>query len=142
MITITANNLEQLPNIAKTILDTFKTERIFALYGKMGSGKTTFIKELCKLLGVNEHITSPTFALINEYIGKENIKIYHFDFYRIETQEEAYDFGYEEYFYSGNYCFIEWPELIENLLPETYIKISITEQENFDRIFRAELISS
>ncbi len=141
MIIITAKNIDELPKIAKTILNEYKNERVFAFYGKMGSGKTTFIKELCKKLGVTEVITSPTFALINEYSGKEGSNIYHFDFYRIESQEEAYDFGYEEYFYSGNYCFIEWPELIENLLPETYVRIGITEQENFDRKFVVEKIS-
>lgn len=141
MIKQTANNIQQLPAIAKQILESFKSEKIFAFYGKMGSGKTTFIKEMCKQLGVNEVITSPTFALVNEYSGKENQTIYHFDFYRIESQEEAYDFGYEEYFYSNNYCLIEWPELIENLLPETYVKIIITENENFERLFVAERIS-
>jgi len=140
MIKIIAKNIDDLPKIAETILNEYKNERVFAFYGKMGSGKTTFIKELCKLLGVEETITSPTFALINEYAGKEHTKIYHFDFYRIENQEEAYDFGYEEYFYSGEYCLIEWPELIENLLPETYVKINIIEQENFNRFFIAEHI--
>ena len=140
MIEQIAKNIKQLPSIAKEILKAFKDEKVFTFYGEMGSGKTTFIKEICKQLGVNETITSPTFALINEYLGKEEQTIYHFDFYRIETQEEAYDFGYEEYFYSNNYCLIEWPELIENLLPESYVKITITEKENMDRIFIAEKI--
>ena len=140
MIEQIAKNIKQLPSIATEILKAFKDEKVFTFYGEMGSGKTTFIKEICKQLGVNETITSPTFALINEYLGKEEQTIYHFDFYRIETQEEAYDFGYEEYFYSNNYCLIEWPELIENLLPESYVKITITEKENMDRIFIAEKI--
>jgi len=140
MIEQIAKNIKQLPSIATEILKAFKDEKVFTFYGEMGSGKTTFIKEICKQLGVNETITSPTFALINEYLGKEEQTIYHFDFYRIETQEEAYDFGYEEYFYSNNCCLIEWPELIENLLPESYVKITITEKENMDRIFIAEKI--
>jgi len=141
METYIATKIEDLNQIAENILLKYPEERVFALYGKMGSGKTTFIKEICKLLGVSEVVTSPTFALINEYSGKSDITIFHFDFYRIETQEEAYDFGYEEYFYGNNYCFIEWPELIENLLPETYIKISISEEENGNRIFKTEKIN-
>ncbi len=140
MNTYTAKTLDDLSLIAERIREEYKSEKIFAFYGKMGSGKTTFIKEICKQLGVEEVITSPTFALINEYTGKENTKIFHFDFYRIETIEEAYDFGYEEYFYSGDYCFIEWPELIENILPEVFIKIEITEDDNEDRIFTAQKI--
>ncbi len=139
MTKYTANKLEDLKSIAKNILSEFSTERTFAFYGKMGSGKTTFIKELCKQLGVNETITSPTFSIINEYIGKENCPIYHFDFYRIKSQEEAYDFGYEEYLFANNYCFIEWPELVENLLPVNYVKISITEKENGNRVFITEI---
>ncbi len=98
-----------------------------AFYGEMGAGKTTLIKELCKLLGVSDITSSPTFSLINEYLNKENKSIFHFDFYRINTIEEAYDIGYEDYFYSNSLCFIEWPEKIESLLPEnhTNIKISI-----------------
>ncbi len=138
MTKYTANKLEDLKSIAKNILSEFNLERTFAFYGKMGSGKTTFIKELCKQLGVNETITSPTFSIINEYTGKENYSIYHFDFYRIKSQEEAYDFGYEEYLFANNYCFIEWPELIENLLPINHVKISITEKENGNRIFITE----
>ncbi len=141
MNTYRAKTLDDLSLIAEKIREEYKSEKIFAFYGKMGSGKTTFIKEICKQLGVTEVITSPTFALINEYSGKENINIYHFDFYRIETIEEAYDFGYEEYFYGGDYCFIEWPELIESLLPESFIKVTITEEESGARIFTAVKIA-
>ncbi|MCF6365967.1 MAG: tRNA (adenosine(37)-N6)-threonylcarbamoyltransferase complex ATPase subunit type 1 TsaE [Bacteroidales bacterium] len=141
MKTYTAKSTNDLNQIAKEILANYPQKKIFALYGKMGSGKTTFIKEICKILGVTEVVTSPTFALINEYSCKNGINIFHFDFYRIKTQEEAYDFGYEEYFYDNNYCFIEWPELIENLLPETYVKITITEEENGNRIFNSEKIN-
>jgi len=130
--------LENIDNVAKQFLDYIKKNmsgiNCLAFYGKMGSGKTTFIKSLCKQLGVKETVTSPTFAIINEYKTSNNKEIYHFDFYRIEKIEEAYDFGYEDYFYSSNYCFIEWPELIEEILPENFIKITIQESENGDRI--------
>ena len=142
MKTYEAKSINDLPKIAKSIINKFKNERIFALYGEMGSGKTTFIKEICKYLGVKDTITSPTFALINEYTGNNEEKIYHFDFYRIESQEEAFDFGYEEYFFDDKYCFIEWPELIESLLPGTYVKICITEDENEIRIFNIEKITT
>src|SRR5574344_1318416 len=106
-------------------------DTVFAFYGKMGAGKTTFIKAICEALGVTDVITSPTFAIVNEYRSEEdNELIYHFDFYRIKKLEEVYDMGYEDYFDSGAPCFIEWPELIENLLPEDAIKVTISEQEN------------
>jgi tRNA threonylcarbamoyladenosine biosynthesis protein TsaE len=133
-----AEELEDLKTIASELLSNFPKNKIFAFFGKMGSGKTTFIKEICKQLGVSDVVTSPTFALINEYTLPGEHKIFHFDFYRIESIEEAYDFGYEEYFYSGEYCFIEWPELIETLLPKKYIKIIINEVDNGNRIFSFE----
>ena len=135
MKTYEAKSINDLSRIAEDILKEYETDRIFAFYGKMGSGKTTFIKEICKILGIEDNITSPSFAIINEYTDIENNKIYHFDFYRIESQEEAFDFGYEEYIFGSNYCFIEWPELIENLLPDTYVKIKIIEKENGTRTF-------
>ena len=98
----------------------------------MGMGKTTFIKELCRQLGVDGVVSSPTFSIVNEYDSKGE-SIYHFDFYRLKNEQEAYDFGYEEYFYSGNYCFVEWPEKIENLLPEDAVLISITGDEHGNR---------
>ncbi|HAC72096.1 MAG TPA: tRNA (adenosine(37)-N6)-threonylcarbamoyltransferase complex ATPase subunit type 1 TsaE, partial [Porphyromonadaceae bacterium] len=101
-------------------------DKVFAFYGAMGAGKTTFIKAVCEGLGVQETITSPTFAIINEYRDNEGNSIYHFDFYRIHKLEEAFDFGYEDYFYSGNLCFIEWPELVEPLLPGNTVKVYIT----------------
>ena len=140
MYSYTAKTLDNLPDIAKAILKNYKSDKIFAFYGKMGSGKTTFIKEICKTLGVEDVITSPTFALINEYTDKQNNKIYHLDFYRIESQEEAFDFGYEEYIFSSNYCFIEWPELIENLLPDSYVKIKIIEEKNGSRTFTSQKV--
>lgn len=109
---------------------------LFAFYGALGAGKTTFIKAICREMGVKEVVTSPTFAIINEYNDREGNLIYHFDFYRINRLEELYDLGYEDYFYSGNLCFIEWPELVEPLLPEQIVRISISEQENGSRLIK------
>jgi tRNA threonylcarbamoyladenosine biosynthesis protein TsaE len=99
--------------------------RIFLFYGDMGAGKTTLIKAICEHLGVTEPATSPTFAIVNEYVGGKQ-KIYHFDFYRLKNESEALDMGYEEYFYSGACCFIEWPEKIPSLLPEHYVSVKIS----------------
>ncbi|OFX57608.1 MAG: tRNA (adenosine(37)-N6)-threonylcarbamoyltransferase complex ATPase subunit type 1 TsaE [Bacteroidetes bacterium GWB2_41_8] len=130
-------DLSALKDAAKQLLTTFPDERIFAFYGAMGSGKTTFIKALCRSLGSRDNITSPTFALINEYSTDDSAVIYHFDFYRIKKLEEAYDLGYEDYIYSGNYCFIEWPEMIESLLPEKIVEVRINETEKGVRLIEA-----
>ena len=110
---------------------------VIAFYGKMGAGKTAFIKALCEELGVEDVITSPTFAIVNEYSlplgGRLEGALYHFDFYRIKKIEEVYDMGYEDYFYSGNLCLIEWPELIEDLLPEDALRVTIEEQSDGSR---------
>ena len=106
--------------------------RILAFSGEMGAGKTTLIKALCQQLGIEGAVSSPTFSIVNEYAGK-NGRVYHFDFYRLKTQTEALDMGYEEYFYSGDYCFIEWPEKIPDLLPENYVSIAISEQADRSR---------
>ena len=106
---------------------------VIAFYGKMGAGKTTFIKALCEELGVEDVITSPTFAIVNEYSLPSQGALYHFDFYRIKKLEEVYDMGYEDYFYSGNLCLIEWPELIEELLPEYALRVTIEEQPDGTR---------
>ena len=106
---------------------------VFAMYGKMGAGKTTFTKAVCECLGVEDVINSPTFAIVNEYRSDSGELIYHFDFYRIKKLEEVYDMGYEDYFYSGALCFIEWPELVEELLPGNTIKVTIEEVENGER---------
>lgn len=116
----------QLPEIARELINHCPNQRVFAFYGEMGAGKTTFIKALCSELGVTDIIQSPTFAIINEYRRQNGEPVYHFDFYRIKKLEEAYDIGYEDYLYSGCYCFIEWPELIEELLPAGTVRVTIT----------------
>jgi tRNA threonylcarbamoyladenosine biosynthesis protein TsaE len=121
---LTATSTTQLPSIASEIISFAKNTRIFLFYGDMGAGKTTLIKALCESLGTTEPVTSPTFSIVNEYIGTKN-RIYHFDFYRLKNQTEALDMGYEEYFYSDAYCFIEWPEKIPDLLPANYVSINI-----------------
>lgn len=123
-----ADNLD----IAKAILAAFPKTRVFCLYGNLGAGKTTFSKSLCQVLGVTDAVTSPTFSLVNEYEG-ENIKVYHFDFYRIKSEEEAYDIGYEDYFFSGDYCFVEWGEKIPNLIPDDAVRIFIAVLEEGSR---------
>jgi tRNA threonylcarbamoyladenosine biosynthesis protein TsaE len=123
---ITQNQLSQ---IAKEIVDFYIEERIFAFFGKMGVGKTTLIKEICNYLQVDDIVCSPTFAIINEYHTTENNSVFHFDFYRIKNSKEAFDIGYEDYFFSGNYCFIEWPEKITELLPQNFVKITMEENE-------------
>src|ERR1035437_336952 len=125
---ITINHLSELPSAAKQLLQTCPDKKIFAFYGEMGSGKTTFIKAICETLGVPDPISSPTFSIVNEYRSATGKKIFHFDFYRIKSLNEAYDMGYEDYFYSDAYCFIEWPEKIEELLPENYVKVAITQK--------------
>ena len=131
---IIIDNIENIGKAAKEFIAQMGDHTIFAFYGKMGSGKTTFIKAICEELGVEDVITSPTFAIVNEYHTTTTDEvIYHFDFYRIKKTEEVYDLGYEEYFYSGDLCFIEWPELIEDLLPEDAVRISIYEIEGGKR---------
>lgn len=115
---IQVNSPGDLPDAAQAILDNLRGRSLVAFRGPMGAGKTTLIRAICQQLGVADTVTSPTFALINEYKDAEGRPVYHFDFYRINKLEEAFDFGYEEYFYSGNLCLVEWPEKIEPLLPE------------------------
>jgi tRNA threonylcarbamoyladenosine biosynthesis protein TsaE len=123
---IVVNNLAELPLAANELLVACKQKKIFAFKGAMGAGKTTFIKALCQALGVKDTISSPTFSIVNEYVSASGIKIYHFDFYRINSQDEAYDMGYEDYFYSNAYCFVEWPEKVAELIPPDHVKVQIT----------------
>ena len=130
---ITIKSLDTIQEAAKEFINRMGEGKVFAFYGKTGAGKTTFIKALCETLGVKDVITSPTFSLINEYTDGKGNSIYHFDFYRIKKLEEVYDMGYEDYFYSGNLCLLEWPELIEEILPENVIKVTIEEQADGTR---------
>ncbi|MGM0566454.1 MAG: tRNA (adenosine(37)-N6)-threonylcarbamoyltransferase complex ATPase subunit type 1 TsaE [Bacteroidota bacterium] len=129
----------ELPEVAEKLLESFPQERVFAFYGKMGAGKTTFIKVMCDMLEVMDVVTSPTFALINEYLTENGSSVFHFDFYRIEKVSEAADIGFEEYLYSGDYCLIEWPEKVESLLPGRHVKVIITEKEDGIRKLEAAL---
>jgi tRNA threonylcarbamoyladenosine biosynthesis protein TsaE len=129
---IRIQDLDHIHEAAREFIAQIGDRRVFAFYGKMGAGKTTFVKAVCEELGVEDVITSPTFAIVNEYKGADTI--YHFDFYRIKKLEEVYDMGYEDYFYSGNLCFIEWPELIEELLPDDAVCVNIVEQSDGSRI--------
>ena len=134
------SSLSALHKVARLLLDSFPEGRVFAFYGSVGAGKTTFIKAICHELGSEDYVTSPTFALINEYTTKNSSVIYHFDFYRIKKIEEAFDLGYEDYIYSGNYCFIEWPEMIEQLLPAGIVEVKIKEGENGTRLVEAQKV--
>ena len=143
---IKIQDIDHIREAAREFVENIGEARVFAFYGKMGAGKTTFVKAICEELGVSDVITSPTFAIINEYsltslpspltshLSALTSKIFHFDFYRIKKLEEVYDMGYEDYFYSGALCFIEWPELIEEILPDDAVRVSITEQTDGSRL--------
>ena len=129
---IKIQDLAHINEAAKAFIEQIGDHTVFAFYGKMGAGKTTFIKAVCEELGVDDVITSPTFAIVNEYTA-QGAPVYHFDFYRIKKLEEVYDMGFEDYFYSGALCLIEWPELIEDVLPEDAVKVTIQEKEDGSR---------
>ena len=134
---VTVKSIDELPALAAKITSEY-SNKIIAFYGEMSAGKTTFIKSLCAHLGVNpSEVCSPTYAIVNEYVAAGAQQVYHFDFYRINDETEAFDMGYEEYLYSDAYCFIEWPEKIANLLPENHLVIRIECIEN-ERIFTIE----
>ena len=132
---IRIENIEKIREAAREFVANIGDSTVFAFYGKMGAGKTTFIKAVCEELGVEDVITSPTFAIVNEYRSDASGElIYHFDFYRVKKTEEVYDMGFEDYFYSGALCFIEWPELCEEVLPEDTVKVTIEESSDGTRV--------
>lgn len=127
------NCIFDLKEVAVEVLKLSEGKNIICFYGEMGVGKTTFIKEICKELEVIDNVSSPTFSIVNEYKTKNDKFVFHFDFYRLETEEEAFDMGYEEYFYNDNLCFVEWPEKIKSLLPNEILKVEMI-KENEKRI--------
>ena len=129
-----SDSVDDLKEVAKKLISDFSDKRVILFYGEMGVGKTTLIKVLCQQLGVEEPTNSPTFSIVNEYLSNQNKTIYHFDFYRIEKEEEVFDMGYEDYFYDNSYCFIEWPEKIPNLLPPDAVKVKIMLDDANNRI--------
>ena len=128
------NSEEELTKVAIDLLKTFDNQKVILFYGEMGVGKTTLIKALCKQLGVEEVTNSPTFSIVNEYLTNQNQSVYHFDFYRIEKETEVFDMGYEDYFFSENFCFVEWPEKIPNLLPDNAVKVTIVQDDDNNRL--------
>lgn len=136
MTELKINSLEDINSVAAEFIKLVGDKRIFAMHGAMGVGKTTFVKAICEEMGVQDTINSPTFAIVNEYhTAKENV-IYHFDFYRIDDVQEAYDFGYEDYFYSDAMCFIEWPEKIDSILPNDTVEVHFNEEADGSRSIR------
>ncbi len=135
------NNIEELSKVSDLLLEWRDKSNIIAFYGAMGAGKTTLVKNLCQKLGVSDEVNSPTFALVNEYQTESLDSIFHFDFYRIKSLEEVFDIGYEDYFYGGNLCLLEWPELIDPLMPEHFIKVEITHGDtDTNRKIRCSLV--
>ena len=135
---IKIDSLASLPEVANKIIKSLQGRTIVAFRGGMGAGKTTLIKEIVAQLGSQDNVTSPTFAIVNNYSTNDGAQIYHFDFYRINKIEEAYDFGYEEYFFSGDLCLVEWPEKIEQLLPEQVMTVTITAESESERTFKID----
>ena len=130
---IRINDLEHIREAARQFIDAMGDQQVYAFYGHMGAGKTTFIKAICEELGVDDVVTSPTFAIVNEYTAADGTHIYQFELYRIKKLEEVYDMGYEDYFYGNGLCFIEWPEMMEELLPDGATKVQITENSDGTR---------
>ena len=138
MKTIRITSQEELPQVAEAVVGLLGRRTVVALRGGMGAGKTTLVREIAALLGAADTVTSPTFAIVNQYRGDGGRRIHHFDFYRIDDLREAYDFGYEEYFYSGDVCLVEWPEKIEPLLPDDVIDVRIAVDSETARTFEIE----
>jgi tRNA threonylcarbamoyladenosine biosynthesis protein TsaE len=141
MKSISIHNLNELPIVASALKDFANEERFFIFEGEMGAGKTTFIQAYCELLGVEDLVSSPTFSIVNEYNAKESL-VYHFDFYRLKNIQEAFDIGYEDYFYNNAVCLIEWPSKVEDILPEKYIKVEILITGETSRCFNFTLVHS
>lgn len=135
MKTIHIDSEEGLREVAEALLDALAGRTVVALRGEMGAGKTTLVRALAEALGVEDRVTSPTFALVNQYEGARGERLYHFDFYRIDDEREAFDLGYEEYFYSGDLCLVEWPEKVEGLLPAEVVEVRITVDSPTARTF-------
>lgn len=136
--TIRITSEEELPQVAEAVLAATEHRTVVVFRGEMGAGKTTLIREIAAQLGCTDTVTSPTFAIVNQYQGADDRTVYHFDFYRIEDLREAYDFGYEEYFYSGDLCLVEWPERIEPLLPDEVVTVRIAVESETARTFIIE----
>ena len=134
MKTVSISNINELNTVAEQLLAFANGEKFFIFEGEMAAGKTTLIKAFCGVLGVEDVVSSPTFSIVNEYHTTEGL-VYHFDFYRLKNVQEAYDIGYEEYFYSGNYCLVEWPSKVEEVLPEKYVKVEIKITAESEREF-------
>ena len=126
-----AKKVQELDEIAKAIVEVFENKKKIVFFGEMGVGKTTLIKSICKVLNVQDVVTSPTFSVVNEYQNKDGNSLYHFDFYRIKNQEELFDLGLEEYIYSDNYCFIEWPEKAEGLLSDNFVQVQMIKNKEY-----------
>lgn len=137
LMQIEIQDLTALTQAAATLLSAFPEQRIFLFYGEMGAGKTTFIHALCKQLHVQDQTSSPTFSIVNEYASPQG-PIYHFDFYRLKNESEAFDLGYEEYFYSGQHCLIEWPEKIPNLIPPSHVVVNLKVNDDHSRTLTIE----
>ena len=138
---ININSLDSLPQVAEQLIYFANGEKFFIFEGEMAAGKTTFIKVLCETLGVKDVVSSPTFSIVNEYKTRIGKAVYHFDFYRIKNLNEAYDIGYEEYFYSGDVCLIEWPEKIAELIPQKHVKVNIQVKDTDRRMLIFEAIN-
>lgn len=139
MSTFLISSLDKIEQVAAEFISTYKEPAVFCFYGSMGAGKTTFVQALCAQLRVVDVVNSPSFAIVNEYNTENDDAVYHFDFYRLKEEEEAFDLGYEDYFYSNNYCFVEWPEKIASLLPEKRYDVTVTVLDDMTR--QIEVIS-